>query len=177
MLKPGDIILVHSGKSLIARGIAMAMRIYARKIGVYPPYDFHHAGTILNVWGKLCVGESAGRGYQVKFVADAYTQHEWEEHIVVMTPVKPYTKEEQDAISMYASNLSYKITRYEYINFVWWIAKIITGDWFGKTGTKAEKRMYCSESAAMCANHVRPGTFTEAWETSPLDVYLNNNYR
>jgi len=57
-MTPGDIILVHDGSSFIARAIAVAMKIYAEELNVHPPYNFHHAGTILDVWSKMKVGEA-----------------------------------------------------------------------------------------------------------------------
>jgi hypothetical protein len=176
-MKAGDIILVHSGKSFISRSIAFFMRKYQQQVGVTAKYDYHHCGTIIDVWGKLHIAEANVKGYQIQTLDEAYTVEQYEENIEVKTPLVPYTQDEQDAISRLAVHYSMDITRYQVSNFLLWIIKMKTNLWIGRKGKKAEQRLYCSEAVATLANYVRPGTFDHPEMINPIDVDINPNYK
>lgn len=179
-MKAGDIILVHSGKSILARGITYYMKLYLKSLG-YDPSEFayipHHAGTIIDVWGELHVAEAVGRGYVVQPLLKAYTPDEWDTRVEVIEPVIPYTKDQQEQISKLAIKYSLSGVPYDYFNFLFQIALIKTGKWLGPKGKKAENRFYCSEIAATLAEKIQPGTFSNPAATNPVDILLNEKFR
>jgi len=176
-MKPGDIILVKDGRSFIAKAIMVSMNVYKRLLGIKLPDNFHHAGTIVDIWGVLHVAEANQPGFQIQKPEVAYSEADWQNRVVVYTPKVPYTIEEQKAISMLAVHYSTKVNRYDFLNFIFQIKLILSGQWVGPTGERAEKRFYCSEAAATLANKVRPGTFANPAATNPVDIAINHNYQ
>ncbi len=152
------------------------MSIYKKLKGIKPSDNFHHAGTIVDIWGVNHVAESNQPGYQIQKPEIAYSEADWTNRVVVFTPKVPYTVEEQRAISMLAVHYSTRVNRYDFLNFYYQIKLILSGKWEGPTGDRAEKRFYCSEAAATLANKVRPGTFANPAATNPVDIAINKNY-
>lgn len=178
-MKAGDIILVHSGKSILAKGITYYMRRYLEKMNIDTegmPYVPHHAGTIVDVWGELHVAEAVGRGYVVQPLLKAYSEKEWDERVEVRTPRIAYTKQQQEQISKLAVRYSLSGVPYDVFNFVFQIIYIKTGKWIGPKGKKAENKFYCSEVTATLAETIQPGTFKNPAATNPVDIYLNKAF-
>ena len=176
-LKPGDIILVKDGKSFIAKAIMLSLKIYKRKHGITIKDNFHHAGTIVDLWGVLHVAEANQPGYQIQKLDVAYSEKDWKNRIVAYTPVIPYTPEEQKEINKLAVGYSTPVNRYDFLNFYFQLKLIFSGKWEGTTGPKAEKRFYCSEAVATIANKVRPDTFENPAATNPVDIAINPNFK
>lgn len=178
-MKPGDIILVHSGYSILAKTITAFMKEYLRENGIDPktlPYIPHHAGTIVDMWGELHVAESVGKGYVVRPLLVAYSETEWENRVKLFTPAVPYSKEEQEKISKQAVKLSLSGIPYDKWSLVFQVIKIKFKRWMGVKGKKAEKKFYCSEAVATLANYIRPGTFENPAAANPVDIYINKNF-
>lgn len=178
-LLPGDILMIKNGKGIIPLGIQFFMSIYKRKIKVSKqvPQRYHHAATIVQMWGELYVAEAERKGYQLTKLLDAYTQSQWINRIDVIRPVPTYTHAEQELISKYAANFAFSITRYDFWNFLYQIKKSLTGRWTGPTGEKAMRRLYCSEGSATLAELVRPGTFKLPAGENPVDLVINPNFQ
>lgn len=163
VLTPGDIILVYNGRSFVARGITYFMKRYIRKHGYkYKPY--HHAATVIRDEGKLKIAEANAAGWQI---GDKLPKH-----YDVFTPIVPFTDVEQQLISECAKQYSYKVTRYDFINFIWWMWYFTFGNWIGRDN----ERLYCSEGAAELGN-TRHGMFKNPQRTNPVDIATNQNYR
>lgn len=171
-MKTGDVIVVHSGKSIVPKAIASIMRKYIKK-NKYNCKPYHHAGTIVKLDGYFYVAEANKPGFQITRIDDAYNSKSWAERIDIRTPIKPYSDQEQYRLTQAALNYSMKVTRYDYMNFIWWLYYFITGLWIGKNNN----RLYCSEAVAELANKIRPGTFKNPQRTNPVDVAVNENYK
>ena len=154
------------------------MKIYARKKGVSVPYNFSHGGTNDIYDGDTLIGEAIARGYHIVPSMQAYPQAEWDNNIFVMTPDPPYSDEEKNRAKRTMEELAFTITRYEFLNFFWWIFKIIStnGLWIGPTSLK-NKRAYCFETVAVIANAARQGSFPEDYATCGVDIYASGHYK
>lgn len=80
--------------------------IYKKKHNITIKDNFHHAGTIVDLWGVLHVAEANQPGYQIQKLDVAYSEKDWKDRIVVYTPVIPYTPEEQKEINKLAAGFS-----------------------------------------------------------------------
>lgn len=171
-IQPGDIILVHSGSSFIARGITLFMKRYIRKHN-YTCKPYHHAATVIQDGERIMIAEANQDGYEIHTPSEAYSNYDWQNRIDVFRPVIGYTGYEKQLISNHAKKYSFEVTRYDFMNFIWWVYYFITGLWIGKNND----RLYCSEAAAELANRVRIGTFVNPQRTNPVDIAVNGNYR
>lgn len=182
-LEFGDILLVHSGSSFLAHGITEFMKMYLKRKGIDPkslPFIPHHAATIVDVWGKKYVAEAIKEGYVVRPLLKAYTEEEWYSRVKILTPITPYTREQQKLISEKAIIYSLDGTPYDVWNFVYQMIMIGTttklfgkGLWFGPKGEKAEAKFYCSEVAANLAHDIDPKVFPHPESINPVDIYLS----
>lgn len=175
-VKIGDIICVRDGKSFVARGIQWFLRIYKRKKNIEAVPNYHHNGIIVEVWGRLFVAEAAERGFKLAPLSEAYDEYSWLNRIDIITPNMPYTEEEKKKICEKATFYNMKITRYDFLNFLFQIYLILFGKWIGPKGQKAENRFYCSEAVATITNYTRPGTFPNPAATNPVDVAINPEF-
>lgn len=186
-LEFGDILLVHSGKSFLAKGITMFMKMYLKRKGIDPstmPFIPHHAATIIDVWGKKHVGEAIDKGYVVRSLLKSYTEKEWRERVVILTPITPYTREQQKKISETAITYSLDGTPYDVWNFIYQMIMIGTttkwfgkGIWLGPKGEEAEAKFYCSEVTANLAHEVDPKVFPHPESINPVDIYFSPYFR
>lgn len=178
IIRPGDILMIKNGKGIVPLGIQFFMAIYKRKIGVSKivPEKYHHAATIVQMWGEMYVAEAGKKGYQLSKLVAAYSDNYWKNKIDIIRPVPAYNQSEQELVSKYAANFSFIIIRYDFLNFWYQIKKSFTGRWTGPTGEKAKKRLYCSEGAATLAELVRPGTFHQPEGANPVDLVINKNF-
>jgi hypothetical protein len=171
-MKAGDILLVHSGKSLVAKGITEFMRQYCEINGYQYSRLYHHAAIVIEYQHELMIAEAVGRGWVVHSIKDAYTETDYQTRVDIFRPEAIWTKNELKRIADIALDYSLKITRYDYANFLFQMIMIRTGIWLGKKGAKAEGRLYCSEGVATIINKVRPYMCEEPWRYNPMDLYL-----
>jgi len=172
-MKVGDIILVHSGKSLLSKGIKVFMDEELEKHNAILPYPTPtHAGTIVEYKNELRVAEAVKEGYVVTPLLKAYSKQEWKSRIVLMSSVYPYTAEEQKKVSEYAIEMSLHGTPYDVPNFIFQMILVKTGLWIGPKGDKAKMKVYCSESTAMCENLIHPSVFPKPYLINPVMIAL-----
>lgn len=179
-LKAGDIIL-YKGNSVLSKSIRFFMEQYRKKLGLEKRVLFNHAAMVVEVWGRLYVAEANAEGITISPYEDTYAKKL--DKIKILSPKKAYSKAEKELVSKTASAYCFDPTRYDFLNFLFQIdmirkqTKNSGKEWAGPTGSKAEKRLYCTEAVATWANKVRPDTFAEPWTVNPLDVDLNKYYK
>ena len=115
---PGDILLVADGKSLLAKGITEFMRQYCKINSYQYSRLYHHAAIAIDYHGQTMIAEAIGRGWIIQQPENAYTYQEWDDRVDIYRPEVPWSKKEVDRISSLAVNYSLKITRYDFMNFI-----------------------------------------------------------
>lgn len=177
LIEVGDILCVRDGHSIVAQGIQFYMKRYKKKNHLDPDIPlYHHSALVIEVWGKLYVAEALSKGWTIQPIDEAYSQKAWAERIEIIRPEISLTSFEKEMLCKLAVQTSFKVTRYDYFNFLFQIWLIETGKWIGPVGKKAENRFYCSEGVATIYNYIRPGTFKNPAATNPLDIALNTNF-
>lgn len=169
LLQEGDTVLVRDGKTFVPKGIIMFMRRYKRQNNIIDCPDYHHAGTIIKHNGILMIAEANKPGYEIRPLLEAYSNDTWNSRIDIYRPKVSFSPSEQRNISLDAINYSLIITRYDFLNFIWWLYFLYTGLWIGKDND----RLYCSEAASELINRRRPGTFKSSQRTNPVDIAIN----
>lgn len=136
----------------------------------------NHAGTVISIWGKLYIAQAMGYGIEVVPFEKEYG---WRlDRIKVISPKKPYSKDEQDKISKVAAQSASDNVKYDKFGLFYSLLYILSGGkWFGPIGEKASKKLYCTEAVATWANKVRPKTFDSQESVNPLDIELNKYYK
>jgi len=175
MIRPGDILLVYDGRSILARGITAFMRRYCRLNGYKYDRLYHHAAIAVNYQGRTMIAEAVGRGWVIHSPEKAYSEREYRERVDIYRPRVEWTPREIIALSNQAVEYSMKITRYDFANFYFQMVMIQTGVWIGPTGGDAEGRLYCSEGVATIINKIRPWVCEEPWRYNPMDLYLEEH--
>lgn len=173
-LVPGDIGLIEGG-TWVSKGILFFMNLYRKTKKLKTRKLYTHAFAIVKVFDKLFIAEMSENGAVVKPFVEAYGNKI--DRIKFLSPNKPYTNKEKEMFSETAISYSFDATRYDFIGLWDQMVYVTTGKWKGKTGDKAEKRMYCTEAVATWANKVRPNTFKNQHSVNPLDIDLNENYK
>lgn len=170
---PGDIILVK-GNTWIARQIRKLMNLYLKKKGLKTREVYSHAAIVIEVWGELYVAEAGPKGVQI--LPLDFTYRRILDKVKIKTPRKPYTKREKEYISKNVIRTVFSPTRYDYFGLLHQIEYILTGTWDGKIGSKAKKKLYCTEAVAGWVNSVRPNTFDNEASINPVDIDINKYY-
>lgn len=176
-LKPGDTLSVYGGRSFLAKGITMTMKLYVKRLKIDIDPVPHHSAKIILHDGELCVAESLANGPVVLPLLKAYTKSEWRNRIIVHSPKVPFSQQEIEKISDKAETLALEGTPYDQANFIFSFIKAFTGLWLGPKGKNAEYRFYCSELAATLDNYVRSGMHRNPEASNPVDIAINKNYR
>jgi hypothetical protein len=173
-LRPGSVILEY-GNSFIAKGIRWWMKVYRRKLNVKTGRVFNHVAMFVKPKGfdNIKVGESIAKGYTIRPFEDTYYN---KRNYVILDPIKPLTLTERELFSKECVKLTFKITRYQFSNFIFQMVLIVTGKWYGKRNNKAENRMYCSQAFANIYNKVRPGTFNKDHAINPFDILIHKEF-
>jgi len=172
-IKAGDIVLTRSG-SFLSQGIQFFMNLYRQTKGLPKRKLFSHVAVVVDLYGQLYVAEAIGKGVQVIPDAQAYID---QNDCQVMTWVKPLNKQEQSRISSVTIDYALKPHRYDVLNFYYSARFVLTGKWRGPVGPKSERRVYCSELAAIAMDKTR-GTFKGVtWDKNPLDIELCDELR
>lgn len=159
----GDIYLVK-GTSWLARAIQFWMRVYLKRTGTTTDFIPNHAATVIDVWGVAMVAEANAKGVEARYTADEYIK---KNKIVVMR-----VNQEVDADwSKYASQYFAIPHRYDVLNFIYQMLMILTGKWYGPTGHKAERRIYCSEYVAILLDKCYD-LYDTTYDKNPIDIYF-----
>lgn len=165
----GDIILVHGG-SFLAKGIQFFMNIYRSKQDLAKRKLYNHVAVVIDLYGQKYIAEAVAKGVQVIPDADKYVATR---DCTVLTWVNPLTAKEKAELSREAAKYALEIHRYDVLNFPYQIKYIMTGKWRGPTGDKAERRIYCSELAAIVMDKIRGSFDGQTWDKNPLDIELS----
>lgn len=176
-LKCGDTLSVYGGRSFLARGITMTMKLYVKRLKIDIDPVPHHSAKIVLHDGEMCVAESLENGPVVRPLLKAYTEKEWKNRIIVHTPKIPFSEQELKIINEKAEDLALEGTPYDHVNFIFSFIKAFTGIWLGPKDKDAEYRFYCSEEAATLDNYARPGMHRNPAASNPVDIAINPNYR
>lgn len=165
-IKKGDIILVHS-HNWTAKLIQFGMNV-ERWLGFNfnPFWDkiYNHAAICVK---DGIISEALSDGITVNFMGNAYKKGD-NKDIIIFRP--NWTKEELS--TLYIEAIKYKGVKYQFINFLQYIPKILFGIWLGKTHKEAEDRLYCTEYVGLIINKIsKDKYFNNYWRTSPNDIY------
>lgn len=165
-IKKGDIILVHS-HNWTAKLIQFGMNVER-----WLHLDFSPAwGKIFN-HAAICIAdgviaEALSTGITVDLFEQAYKKG-CNKEILIFRP--NWTK--QQLTKLHYAATKYEGVKYQFVNFVQFIPKILVGLWFGDTHKKAKDSIYCTEYIGIIANEITNGElFPEYWKTSPNDIY------
>lgn len=172
--KPGDIILSGSN-TWLSRIIKKFMRLYSKKQKVRVDKVYSHAAMVINLWDNLYVAEAEANGINIRPLFRTYGVIN--KDVLLLTPKKKYLVKEQEEISKVATKSALVPTRYDYFSLLHQVRYIMTGKWPGSKGSKANKRLYCTEAAALWANMVRPKTFDVSYSVNPVDIQTNKYYK
>lgn len=179
-LRAGDVLAVHSGKSLIAKGIVTHMKLWLKANG-YDPKSFefipHHIARIVDVWGTLQCAEAIEKGVVVRPLLDSYTLKEWKERVIVLRRKSGYSDDQIKAMSKEAQRLALIGTPYEFGNFWRHIVYFLNAKrkWYG--GGKSDEAFYCSELGAWLEDIAYPDSFKYPHTKNPVEIYLYHNYQ
>lgn len=164
-MKTGSIVMVRN-ETLLARGIRWFMKLYGKLTGRDTPVRYNHAEIIIDPYTY----GSRKHGVEMSHIDEYYKGQTY----LVLELKRPYSMKECDRLINYVHE---KLgTRYEYMNFISWIAYICTLGTV-KLSKHTDKKMECFEFVARAANAVRPGTFQHPEYTSYFDIVDNVNYR
>lgn len=170
--KEGYIGLVKNN-SFISKSIQLFMRLYSKKKNVYS-----HSFMIITIPDKLglYVVEAVDQGVHIiPYGASGYMHNP---NVKYKVPVKSWTKSELNKISSASRDFTYVVTRYDFMNFLYQAAMIVTSKpWSGPKGLKAKTRTYCSETTAWLCNAARKNFFKEPWAINPMDIDLNKQLK
>lgn len=156
MIKEGDIILVHTKKGFIPKGIRFFTKCF-----------YNHSAIVVKSMGELCILEATERGVLVTGTLNAYLKDTPKKrHILVLRPssVNGGIDQVYERLKNIVGN-PYDFKSLLYSQLINQLS--IKYRWKGKTGPKAAKRMYCSE---VCA-YAYLSLFPEWWSVAPVDLY------
>lgn len=179
-LRAGDIFL-YRGKGILPYLIRRFMNIYRKRKGLEKRTLYNHAAMVVKLWDQLYVAEATGKGIEVRPYSTTYKNKM--SRVKILRPKKPFTKAEQELISKIAVGYSLTPHRYNYLNFLFQIAMIMSttdskvGKWFGIKGKRSENRLYCSEAVAVWYNDIRAKMFDAPYSINPLDIDLNSKLK
>lgn len=162
----GDVILVHGG-SWLAKQIQHWMNKYRIKKGLEPRVLWNHVAVIIDLWGQQYIAEAQAKGVQIIPDVDKYLKNNT---CKVKTWVKPLNTQEKNLFSKTAVEYALIPHRYDFLNFFYQMYYITTGKWIGPKDIKANKRVYCSEFAAIVMDKVRNAFNGKTYDKNPLDI-------
>ena len=176
-IKVGDMLLVNS-KGLLPRLIRYYMKRYDNKFcaGILDRY-YNHMAVVVDMWGELHSADATAKGFQIRpllQVYDAVRFTKEDNHVEVKRPVVEFTEDEKRLISEQAVKYSIVQTKYEFLNFLWWIVYITTNKRLFIGGNK-DKKLFCFEGTSRCINAGRP-MFLEPVLTTTPDVQYDERF-
>ena len=160
-IKEGDIILVHTKKGFIPKGIRYFTKCH-----------YNHSAIVVRAFRTLCVLESVGRGFMITKTLEEYIEETPEKREILAlraiekldkpnfyNRIKDILGHPYDFKSLLYSQLIQQLTK-RYI-------------WKGARNVKASKRVYCSEACA----YVYPEIFPNWWAVAPVDIYNEKRFK
>lgn len=164
-IKKGDILLVHS-HNIMGRIIQFGMNLEKWRQLSFKPFwkeIYNHAAICVE---DGYIAEALAEGIVIHSFDSAYGKKK-NRKLLIYRP--NWTKEELDIL--YPTAIQYTGVKYQFINFIQYIPKILFGVWLGKTHVSAEDRLYCTEYVALVMNKITHGKlFKKYWRTSPSGV-------
>lgn len=173
-IKTGDIGL-SINDSFLAKSIRFFMNVYRRIKGLNGMQLFNHSFLFIWINDELFVTEAIERGAVIRPYKSAYLKENIRHKI--KTRIVPYTEEEMERLQLYSIEFMGSNREYDFMNFPFQIIYILSGGkkWYGKTGKKGRKRIYCTEMTATIVNHIRQ-TWDRPWAVNPLDIDTKGSY-
>jgi hypothetical protein len=170
-IKKGDIILIRA-RTFVARIIQFGMNVERwRWLNLNPFWKrvADHAAICIDDFKTLSdavIAEATAKGIAVHLFSSAYGNTK----NMVITVYRP--KLSWDELGrLYHVATSYKGVKYQFINFIQYVPKILFGIWLGRTHIKAEEKLYCTEYVALVLNKITFGRlFEKYWRTSPAGL-------
>jgi hypothetical protein len=170
-IKKGDILLIHS-KNFIGRLIQFGMNVERWRWLSFKPFwkkVCNHAAICIDEFpgiNDVLIAEAMGNGIIIHLFNPSYGKSKNIE-ITIYRP--PLSKNELTRI--YNEAIKYKGVKYQFINFLQYIPKILFGIWLGRTHVEAEDKLYCTEYVALVLNKITCGRlFKKYWRTSPAGL-------
>lgn len=176
-IRPGDIVAVHSGKSLIAKGIVAHMKAWLRSKGHNPknfPVIIHHIARAVDVWGVLHIAEAVEEGVVVRPMLKAYSLDDWQRRVIILRRNEGYSDYEIQKLSKEMQRLALDGTPYEFGNFWRHLWLFVSAKWVNNGNS--DIAMYCSELGAVGENLMKPGSFPHPERTNPMEVFMADFY-
>lgn len=127
---------------------------------------FNHVAIYVELYGKPFVAESTKGGVRI------IPFDKWSKDSIIEIKT-PKFFEPQNEVGQ--KIMAYQgFTGYDYISLVWFqVILQATGKWKGEKGPKAQKKLYCSEYAALIYHQ----QFPEWWKTTPKDLYNSDKFK
>ena len=153
--KAGDIILVHTQKGFVPKGIRYFTKCY-----------YNHAAIVIKAMGELCVLEAIGRGFMITQTLEEYIKESPGKRNIAF-----YRPKEHIGISSVNDRLKDIIGHpYDYKSLL--VSQLIKqvskkDKWEGPENARAMKNIYCSEACA----YAYPTIFPEWWSVAPSDIF------
>ena len=154
-IKEGDILLVHTKKGFVPKGIRFFTKCY-----------YNHAAIVVEAMGELCVLEAVERGLMITKTLKDYVKEAPECHDFIS--LRPKGGVDIDLVNDRLKDIIGSPYDYKSLLVSQLIKQISKKDkWHGKTKGKASKNIYCSEACA----YAYPSVFPEWWKIAPSDIY------
>lgn len=171
-MKAGSIILVE-GRGFLPDQIRAHMRAWGRLQGKGYALPYNHAETVIRYQGHLVAMGARAKGAGITPLDEYLEKHP---RHVILEPVQPLDEVEMVRLENYAEDVCFRQKRkYQNAMFLAWIFKIKSfGLW--DMGDRTDKRVYCYELAARCAQ------LTGRWDVktnlvSIYDLYENSHFK
>lgn len=168
-MTPGTILLVYH-KGFLPDQIRMHMALLGKKLGKNYLLRWNHAEILVMHKGQLMsMGARSGGAEMTPFEEYVKKNPDY----IALTPVNKLTLSESRKLEAYANEVCFENKRkYQRGNFLGWIGYMKTGI---RMIGKGDKRVYCYELAARCADLV------DRWRgrldyVSVYDLWENKHY-
>lgn len=156
-----------------------------RRLYKEPVMPYSHVGRVIVLEGRTFLCEALEGGVRISFLSKRLAPLAPSDYCVKY-PVAPRPEEVYKEIGLYYLGVKYDFRgtlydqlRKQLLEFLYAVLskclgvkianKLVDTRWRGKTGTKADEAMYCSEYAAKWDDHI----FTRPYEIDPEDLYFS----
>lgn len=127
-----------------------------------------HTAMIIDIWSEKMVVESDGLNVRL------LPYKEWAKDSLIIITRNELTEFQKRHLSIVAiSKQGY--TGYDFIGIIHQLIFQLSGQWIGRTGDNASKKMYCSEYIAWCYNEVLR-IYPNWFKIAPSDLYNDNKF-